>query len=107
MGATAAISSNGTSNGIVWAIDHLAPVQVSGGGAAKPAVLHAYDANDLSHELYNSAQNPADAAGLGVKFTVPTVANGKVFVGGAKDDYTVPNPQGELDVYGLLPQPRS
>jgi len=107
MGATTSVSSNGTTNGIVWAIDHVAPVQVSGGGAAKPAVLHAYDANDLSHELYNSAQNAADTAGLGVKFTAPTVANGKVFVGGAKDDYTVPNPQGELDVYGLLPQPRS
>lgn len=103
MGTTTSISSNGTSDGIVWALDHTAPIQNANGTAATPAVLHAYDANDLSHELYNSAQNASDTAGLAVKFTVPTVANGKVYVGGGMDDYTVANPRGELDVYGLLP----
>jgi hypothetical protein len=83
-GATPAISSTGNSNGIVWAI-------ASSGGAA---VLHAYDpANGLA-SLYSSAnQGSRDTAGSGVKFSVPTIANGKVFVG----------TQTELDVYGPLP----
>lgn len=86
-GATPVISSNGTNNAILWLID------TSGASANTPAILRAFDPNDLSNELYHS---PA-AAGLhdsaGVKFTVPTVANGKVYVG----------TQTELDVYGLLP----
>ncbi len=89
-GATPSISSNGNdpSTGIVWAI--WTPVQVSGG---KPAVLYAYTADTLT-TIYSGNSCPVrDAAGLGVKFTVPTIANGKVYVG----------TQTELDVYGLLP----
>lgn len=94
VGTTPAISANNGGNGIVWAVDHTTPFTA-------PAVLHAYDALDLSHELYNSAMNGADTAGLGIKFTAPIVANGKVYVGTAKDATA-----GQVDVYGLLPHSR-
>ena len=94
LGTTPAVSSNGSNNGIVWAVDHGSPFST-------PAVLHAYDALDLSHELYNSSMNSADTAGLGIKFTAPIVVNGKVYVGSAKDASL-----GEIDVYGLLPHSR-
>ena len=86
-GATPVISSNGTNNAILWLVDS------SGAVAGTPAILRAYDPNNLSNEIYNSAVNSSrDQAGPAVKFTVPTVANGKVYVG----------TQTELDVYGLL-----
>ena len=71
-GTTPSISSNGPTNGIVWAAEN-----------SDPAVLHAYDASDLSHELYNSSQAPSgrDNFGSGNKFIVPTIANGKIYVG--------------------------
>jgi len=47
-----------------------------------PAVLHAYDARDLSHELYNSDQaGSRDHFGAGNKFITPTISGGKVYVG--------------------------
>jgi hypothetical protein len=68
------ISSNGDHDGIVWAVQGDAFTDQFG-------VLHAYDANDLSHELYNSTQNgPADQIGVPTRFEVPTVANGKVYI---------------------------
>ncbi len=70
-GTTPVISANGATGGIVWAAEN--------GGTA---VLHAYDASDLSKELYNSNQaaNGRDHFGAGNKFITPTVAGGKVFV---------------------------
>ena len=93
-GATASISANGTAHGIAWAID-----ASQYGGSSKygtgPAVVHAFDAANLGRELWNSAQATAnrDQAGNAVKFTVPTIANGKVYIGTTS----------EIDVYGLLP----
>jgi hypothetical protein len=71
-GTTPSISANGTSNGIVWAVENQGT-----------AILHAYDANNVATELYNSNQAAGgrDHFGGGNKFIVPTIANGKVYVG--------------------------
>jgi hypothetical protein len=87
-GAVPAISANGSKDGIVWLIE------TSRGHASHvPAVLHAYDARNVALELYNSAQNSGrDQAGASLHFTIPTVADGRVYVPASR----------ELDVYGLL-----
>jgi outer membrane protein assembly factor BamB len=76
-GAAPGISGNGLQNAIVWAVEN--------GKGYQPgqAVLHAYDARDLAHELYNSDQAPAerDHFGTGNKFITPMIARGKVYVG--------------------------
>lgn len=71
-GATPSISADGTSGAILWAVDN-----------SSPAVLYAYDATNLAHELYdsNQAANGRDQFGPGNKFITPTIANGKVYVG--------------------------
>jgi PQQ enzyme repeat len=71
-GTAPAVSANGTSAAIVWAHEN-----------SNPAVLHAYDAANLQHELYNSNQAAGnrDQFGIGNKFITPTIADGKVFVG--------------------------
>ena len=93
-GPTPSLSAQGASGGVLWAIDSSRYGVPSAFGTG-PAVLHAYDAANLSSELWNSslAANNRDAAGNAVKFTVPTVANGKVYIG----------TRTEIDVYGLLP----
>jgi outer membrane protein assembly factor BamB len=71
-GATPCISASGTNNAILWAVEN-----------GSNAILHAYDANNLANELYNSnqASGGRDQFGAGNKFITPTVANGKVYVG--------------------------
>jgi hypothetical protein len=93
-GASPSISASGTSNGIVWDVEN-SGYPSSGGSGGTPAILHAYDASNITQELYNSSQAPGgrDTAGHACKFSVPTVTNGKVFVPTCT----------ELDIYGLLP----
>ena len=100
-GATPALSSNGAVAGIVWAADN-SQYCTTASPACGPAILHAYDATNLATELWNSSQAAGnrDQAGHAVKFTVPTIANGKVYFGTRGNDSTV---LGELEVYGLLP----
>ena len=82
-GSAPAISANGSLNAILWAHEN-----------GNPAVLHAYDARNLAHELYNSSQASGgrDHFGAGNKFITPTIAGGKVFVG----------TQSGVAVFGLL-----
>ncbi|HEY4358383.1 MAG TPA: hypothetical protein VGN16_21735 [Acidobacteriaceae bacterium] len=84
-GATPSISSNGTSNGIVWALEST---------VGSTAVLHAYDATNLGKELYNSKQATGnrDSFGTGNKFLTPMIIHGKVYVG---------TPNG-VAIFGLL-----
>jgi hypothetical protein len=94
--ATPSISANGTTNGIVWLLESTNP-------SAPGAVLEAYNANDLKDLLYSSQSNAArDALGTGIKFSLPSIANGKVYAAS-----TVVNPitgalHGQLSVFGLL-----
>jgi hypothetical protein len=88
-GATPTVSADGTRNGIVWLIE----TKAWNDFGSRPAVLHAYDANDVGHELYNSEENGGrDRAGPALRFTVPAVVNGRVYVGA----------KGQVDVYGLI-----
>jgi hypothetical protein len=82
-GSAIAVSASGTANAIIWAHEN-----------TTPAVLHAYDATNLTHELYNSNQaaNNRDEFGAGNKFITPTIADGKVFVG----------TQASVAIFGLL-----
>jgi hypothetical protein len=97
-GAQPSISSNGTQDGIVWEI------QTDAYSSQGPAILHAYNALNLSDELYRSDQEVAgtaasawlrDQLGPATKFTVPTITNGRVFVGTGNS----------ISVFGLFPAP--
>jgi hypothetical protein len=93
-GAGVSVSSNGTTAGsaIAWAIN--GTQYGSPGPGPGPSVLYAYDATNIPAMLYSSDQNATrDAAGNAAKFAIPTVANGKVYVGTST----------EVDVYGPLP----
>ena len=98
-GGTPSVSSAATANGIVWALDNV-NYCTTGSPGCGPAVLHAYDATNLATELWNSGTSGTDNAGDAVKYTVPTIANGKVYLGTRGNNGTVP---GELDIYALKP----
>ena len=88
-GATVSISANGNQDGIVWSLETDAFFTHG------PAILKAHDASNVARKLYSSDENSSrDFPGGAVKFTMPTVVNGKVYVGAA----------GRLSVYGLLNQ---
>jgi len=78
------VTSNGTNNGILWAVPE-----------NNPAILYAFDPNNLSTVLYTTGQAPGerDAVGSIPKFVTPTIADGKVYLGGTSS----------LSIYGLLP----
>ena len=81
------ISSNGTLDGIAWAVRS---DQFNTNG---PGVLYAWNANDLTNTIYESDTNSQrDAVGPANKFSIPIVTNGKVYVAA----------YGEVDVYGLF-----
>jgi hypothetical protein len=84
-GSTPSVSANNGQNGIVWAIEHSNPDDV----------LHAYNANNLSLELYNSNQagNGRDHFGSATHFGTPMIVNGKVYVG---------TNDGNVAVFGLI-----
>ncbi len=86
-GPTASVSANGNTNAIVWALQ--TDLTLNGGNE----VLYAFDATNLSNELYDTTQNPTrDTVGGAVKFATPTIANGKVYVGAAQ----------QLSVFGTI-----
>lgn len=91
VGATPSVSSNGTSNGIVWAQER--QDLLSSTTNIKPAILYAYDATNVATKFYDSTQmGSRDQAGASTKFVTPMIANGKVYLATLS----------ELDVYGLL-----
>ncbi|MGH8289844.1 MAG: hypothetical protein ACREV7_12600 [Steroidobacteraceae bacterium] len=108
-GATPAISAAGEANGIVWVLDNRRYCTPGSQGCG-PTVLRAYDALTL-RELWSSPLLGPNAAGNAVKFTVPTVANGRVYVGTRGNNtggvYGSSGISGELDVYGLEPGSRA
>jgi hypothetical protein len=82
-GPSISISANGSSNGILWAVLHGTPI------------LYAFDATNLSNELYDTTQalKVRDKIPSTSRFVVPTIVNGKVYVGGVN----------QLNIFGLLP----
>ena len=105
-GSSPSVSASGSQDGIVWSLDTSQYCTANSPGCG-PAVLHANDAGNVATQLWSSADAAGDAAGNAVKFAVPTIANGKVYVG-TRGNNTGGLPgstsvTGELDVYGLPP----
>jgi mono/diheme cytochrome c family protein len=98
-GGILSLSANGDRDGVLWANAALAARgndHING-----PGVLRAYDANDITHELWNSNLDPdRDTPGRVSKNAPPTVVNGKVYLASFG---SMPVGTGALYVYGLLP----
>ena len=97
-GAMLSLSANGGKDGILWAAIHATG---DSWHESRPGILHAYDADDLDRELWNSLENPArDDCGNFAKMAPPTIANGKVYLAsfGRENIGT-----GQFCVYGLQP----
>jgi hypothetical protein len=89
-GATPIVSANGTKDAILWVVS---TKEWNEAHMDRPAVLHAYDAEDITHELYSSEQkSERDRADMTIRFAIPTIADGHLFIGA----------RGRLDIYGLL-----
>ncbi len=88
--ATPVVSANGLKDGVLWVLR-----SKGWNSSDTPATLSAFDAENITHQLYSSEQNGTrDRAGLALRFNIPTVVNGRVYVGAKR----------EVDVYGLLSQ---
>jgi hypothetical protein len=97
-GAMLSLSANGNKDGILWAAIHATG---DSWHESRPGVLHAYEGNDIRHELWNSLETPSrDDCGEYSKMAPPTIANGRVYLAsfGSENVGT-----GQLCVYGLLP----
>ncbi len=89
-GGSPCLSANGLTNAILWII------QASGFRSGSSAILRAYDANDITHELYDNTQaGVRDLTGLAMKFSTPMISNGKVYVGTGSG----------IGVFGVFPPP--
>ena len=87
-GATPSVSADGNKNAIVWAI-----ATKTWNGAERPAVLYAFDGNNIEQPIYTSEQNSKrDRAAMATRFVIPLVVDGRVYFGA----------RGEVEVYGLL-----
>ena len=97
-GAMMSLSANGNKDGILWASIH---VTGDSWHESRPGILHAYAADDLTHELWNSLEEATrDGCGNYAKTAAPTIANGKVYLASFGTRNTG---SGQLCVYGLLP----
>jgi outer membrane protein assembly factor BamB len=97
-GAMLSLSANGNKDGILWAAIHATG---DSWHESRPGILHAYDADDIRHELWNSLEIPnRDDCGEYSKMAPPTVANGRVYLAsfGSENIGT-----GQFCVYGNIP----
>ena len=98
-GAMLSLSANGNKDGILWAAIHATG---DSWHESRPGILHAYDADNIRHELWNSLETPTrDDCGEYSKMAPPTIANGRVYLAsfGSENVGT-----GQFCVYGLLPR---
>jgi outer membrane protein assembly factor BamB len=97
-GAMLSLSANGNKDGILWAAIHATG---DSWHESRPGILHAYDADNVIHELWNSLEDAArDDCGNYSKMAPPTIANGKVYL----SSFGIANiGSGQFCVYGLLP----